>query len=112
MIKNKELFIKLYQQVFKEAIVSEEALVFHDPDNEFTMRADLHVIVDRYYSEKCYDCFKRLMKESSVGDRFKWKSNIRRLTTWTEIDMQIEVWPRLGEKVEDLFTVLKIEGIL
>lgn len=112
MTKNKELFTELYNRIFKEAVVPEEMIVFHDPDNEFTMEADLHVVVDRCYSEKCYGCFKRLMKESSVGDRFKWKSNTRQLRTYIEIDMNIEVWPRLGEKVEDLFTVLKMEGIL
>lgn len=112
MTKNKELFTKLYNRIFDEAVVPEEALVFHDPDNKFTMRAELRVAIDRFYKERCATCFKELLKDSSVGDRFKWKSHNNPRTTHIEICMQIEVWPRLGEKVEDLFTVLKMEGIL
>lgn len=112
MTKNKELFTKLYGRIFKEAAIPEEAVIFYDPDTEFTMRAELHVAIDRFYKERCAICFKELLKDSSVGNRFKWKSHNNQRTTHIEICMQIEVWPRLGEKVEDLFTLLKMEGIL
>lgn len=112
MTKNKELFTKLYNRIFNEAGIAEKAFTFHDPDNEFTMRVELHTAIDRFYKERCATSFREVLKNSSVGDRFRWKSHNNKCTTSMEICMQIEVWPKVGEKVEDLLTVLKMEGII
>ena len=64
------------------------------------------------YITSIQSTFRNITNKSSVGDRFKLNITTEYETWGNNIHVSIVVYPRLGEKAEDLVTVLRLEGLI
>ena len=81
-------------------------------DGFCTVIADIRSITAYDWEYRINDAFESILKNSSLKDRFKWKLQQKNLSTCYVITVTLQIYPRLGEKVDELMTVLKLEGIL
>lgn len=58
------------------------------------------------------EAFKSILKDSCLKDRFKWKIQRKNLSTCNVIITTLQIYPRLGEKVDELMTILRMEEII
>ena len=74
---------------------------------------ELHFVDYRFdYMNELREVFNNIIKKSSVGNRFSWDGE-KITTDWGYcIQLGLIAYPRKGEKVEDLVTLLKLEGVI
>lgn len=81
-------------------------------DGFCTAIAEFRCINAYDWEERIDTAFKSLLKNSCLKDRFKWKIQRKNLSTCYIIITTLQIYPRLGEKVDELMTILKMEEII
>ena len=86
-------------------------VVYHKSVN--SIEFDIRKIGENHkYVTLMQKIFKSITDKSSVGERFKLDITTEYKVWGNNIHVIMTVYPRLGEKTEDLVTVLRLEGLI
>ena len=103
----------LMNKLLEKAIDLAGGIYFNSHYDGFcTAMIEFSTISDDNWEKRIDSTFKSLLKDSSLRERFKWKINKTIFPTHYIITTTLQIYPRLGEKVDELMTVLKMEGII
>lgn len=67
---------------------------------------------DWEWVDKIRNAFNEIFSKSSVKDRFDYQGEKQYTNFGYMIKINLKAYPRINEKVEDLVTVLKLEGLI
>ena len=86
-------------------------VVYHKSAN--SIEFDVRKIGENHkYVTLMQQIFRNITEKSSVGERFKLNISTEYKVWGNNIHVIITAYPRLGEKTEELVTVLRLEGLI
>lgn len=99
-------------RIVQQADIPKQYIVIYHM-SKYSIEFDIRKIGENHkYVSLMQSIFRSITTRSSVGERFKLNITTEYKEWGNNIHVIITAYPRLGEKTEDLVTVLRLEGLI